>query len=1101
MKKLLLLSFLLVSVLMQQAMAQSRVVTGTVTDAATNQPLPGVSVLVKGTTVGTATGVDGTYTLNVPENGTTLVFRYISYKNVERTIGNQTTISVAMETDAQQLSEVVVTALGVEREVRTVTYAAQEVQAEDLNITQGTNIKDALAGKVAGVQINGQSGSKLGSFGKIRIRGAISLTGDDDPLYIVDGVPTADPNDIDMNNVESVNVLKGPNATSLYGQRAEAGVVVITTKKGTGGLSVEIDNSTTWDKVAYLPEYQNLYGRGYDGEGSFGTFDYANGAFGEGEYAYPEMWQVFDGERYFVGDNWLADESWGAKFDGEDYVPWYAWWPGTEANPNPYYGQTQKYVAQPDNIKNFYDTGLTLKNSVSISGGSDKFNGRLSYTNLKQNGITPYTGLNKHFVSTNFGFNATEKLNITSNIRYTTQSVDGDFNDEYSNQTTGSFNQWFARDVEMDKMKELRNLVTPDGHQASWNWWGPDYYAYYGDAANMGFKKPAFWFNPYTFMERYEKNWTKDNVTASITAAYKFNDNWDLSVTGSRNATESLRTEFLPSSISGSAAPELYNAWSNSFGRNEVTTVENNFSSMLKYNNRFGEFDVNAFVGGNIRKNNLDQFYAVMDPGAKTGGLIIPDLYMFSNASVAVTPTTFLADKQVNSLYGNVSLGFRDMLYIDGSVRQDWSSALPADNNGYIYPGIGASFIFTELLGDINYLSFGKLRAGWAQVGNDVDELLINQVYGAASQPFNGSLLQYTRQRLVDPNIVPALNSSFEAGFDLRFIDNRAGLSFTYYDETRKDEIIPVTISQTTGFFDYLTNAGSSSRKGIEVAMDGDIFRSTDGFNWNIALNYARNRTTVDELPEGLEAISAPGGTVAFGFVSMIHELGNNWGQIRGRGMARDDEGRYILNPTSGFHVVEENQYFGSVLPDFTGGIVNRMSYKGLTLAAAIDFQKGGKFFSLTEMWAGYSGLTAETAAINDLGNNIRDDVDAGGGVHVVGVSPDGEEVDMYIPAISYFAQFQANTIAEPFIHDASYIKLRDVSLSYDLTNVLKDGILQNNLIKGASIGVVGRNLWMIAVSDDNKHGWDPSELSQTYGEEGQLPGTRSYGVNVKLTF
>jgi TonB-linked SusC/RagA family outer membrane protein len=1090
MKKLLLLSFLLVSVLMQQAMAQSRAVTGKVTDASTNQPLPGVSVIVKGTTVGTATGIDGGFTLNVPQGGKTLVFRYISYTTAERTIGDETVFNVALSPDAKQLSEIVVTALGVEREVRTVTYAAQEVNAEDLNITQGANIKDALAGKVAGVQMNGQAGSKLGAFGKIRIRGAISLTSDNDPLYIVDGVPTNDPNDIDMNNVESVNVLKGPNATSLYGQRAEAGVVVITTKKGTGAVSVEIDNSTTWDKVANLPNYQNLYGVGYaDGVG-FGTFEFDPDV-------HPAAWQALNGKRYVQWDDNYADESWGEKFDGQDYVPWYAWWPGTAEKPNPYFGKTAKYVGQPDNIKDFYETGLTLKNSVSVSGGSDKFNGRLSYTNLKQDGITPYSGLNKHFVSTNFGFNATEKLTLTSNIRYTTSRIEGDQDDGYGNQTSGSFNSWFARNIEIDKLKELKDLTTFDGHSASWNWWGPDYYTFGG-----GYKKPAFWFNPYTFLDRYDQTRTNNNVTASLTAAYKFSDNWDFSVNASRNATNYKFEEYFPYFLSNSAAPELYNAWINGFGRSEITDTENNFSSMLKYNNRFGEFDISAFVGGNIRKNDFQRFAAHMNLGGKEGGLIIPDEYFFGNTGLVPTPETTLREKQVNSLYGNVSLGFRDMLYIDGSLRQDWSSALPEDNNGYIYPGIGASFIFTEMFSDLPYLSFGKLRAGWAQVGNDVAANAINPNYRTGPKAFlNSDMIVYTPLTLVDPNIVPSLNTSFEGGFDLRFVDDRAGLSFTYYTEKRKDEIIPVSISRSTGYAAYLTNAGQSSRKGIEIAADGDIFKSTDGFNWNLALNYARNRTTVDELPEGFDAITAPGGGSAFGFIQVIHELGNNWGQLRGRGFKRDDNGNFILNPESGMHEVVSNQYFGSVLPDFTGGIINRMSYKGLTLAAAIDFQKGGKFFSLTEMWGGYSGLTEETAAINDKGNNIRDAVDAGGGVHVKGVSANGESVDMYVEAVDYFAQFQANTIAEPFIHDASYVKLRDVSLSYDLTNVLKNGILKNGLIKGASVGVVGRNLWLISVSDDNTHRWDPSELSQTYGEDGQVPGTRSYGVNVKLTF
>ncbi|WP_242923760.1 SusC/RagA family TonB-linked outer membrane protein [Pontibacter liquoris] len=1099
MKKILLLCFLLVTALLQQAMAQVRTITGKVTDASTSQPLPGVTVLVKGTTVGTATGADGTYSVNAPENSTTLVFRFIGYTTTERAIGNQTNVNVALPLDSKQLEEVVVTALGVKREARTITYATQEVKASDLNITQDANIKNALAGKVAGVQINGQAGSKLGEFGKIRIRGAISLTSDADPLYVVDGVPTADPNDIDMNNVESVNVLKGPNATSLYGQRAEAGVVVITTKKGTGALSVELTNATTWDKVAYLPKYQNLYGQGYEGEGSFGTFDFNAGAVydpDEPAIPYPSEWSVFDGARYVLWDNNYADESWGPKFDGQDYVPWYAWWPGTAENPNPYFGKTVKYEAQPDNIKNFYNTGLTKKNGISISGGGEKFNARLAYTNLQQDGITPSTDLTKHFINTNFEFNATQKLKVSSNIRFTTSEITGDYDDDYGNQTSGSFNSWFGRNVDSDKLRELKNLTTPDGYSTSWNWWGPDYYTAYGLLSTEGYYKPAFWFNPYTFMDQYQQTRTNNNLSGNLTATYQFDDHWDLSVTGSRNQTEYRYSFQLPFFLSNSAAPELYNAWSNSFGKYNRSQAENNFSSVLKYQNEFGEFDVTAFVGGNIRKNDYKVLSAEMNPGAKTGGLIIPDLYDFSNAGQVPTPSTYMYNKEVRSLYGNVSLGFRDMLYVDASYRKDWSSALPADKNGYGYPSIGTSFIFTELIDNHNILSFGKLRAGWAQVGNDVDALRINPIFPIAAKPFEGTrVLMYRPTILVDPNIVPSKNTSVEAGVDLKFIDNRIGLSLTYYDESRKNEIIPVSISRASGYDQYLTNAGESSRKGVEVALDGDIFRSEDGFNWNAAINFAKNNTTVEALPGDLKAITAPGGSDAYGFATVIHELGNEWGQLRGTGFARDENGNKILQP-NGLYQTQVNTYFGSVLPDFTGGFLNRFSYKGATLTAAFDFQKGGKFFSLTEMWGESSGLLEETADLNDKGNNVRDAVADGGGVHVVGVDENGEAVDTYVEGYDYFTQFYGNRLAEPFIHDASYLKLRDVSLSYDVSK-----LINNKYLKGATIGVVGRNLWLMAVSGDNRHRWDPSEMSHTFGENGQLPGTKSYGVNVKLTF
>jgi hypothetical protein len=436
------------------------------------------------------------------------------------------------------------------------------------------------------------------------------------------------------------------------------------------------------------------------------------------------------------------------------------------------------------------------------------------------------------------------------------------------------------------------------------------------------------------------------------------------------------------------------------------------------------------------------------------------------------------------------------MLYLDMSVRKDWSSALPSTKNGYAYPSIGASFIFTELM-DNSVISFGKIRGGWAQVGNDVDVFKINPIYNTAAQAYGGTnVIMYTPTEAVDPSIKPSTNTSIEAGFDTRYINNRVGLSFTYYHETRKDEIIPVSVPRGSGFDTYLTNAGASSRKGVEITFDADILKTNDGFNWNFMVNFAKNQTTVDELPGDLTSTTAPGGGGAFGFVTMIHELGNNWGQLRGTGYKRDANGEKIIQ-SNGKYATEQNMFLGSVLPDFTGGVINTLNYKGFSLLAAIDFQSGGKFFSLTEMWGRYSGLLEPTAALNDKGVNVREPVADGGGVHVTGVDESGSPVDMYVGGESYFRQWYANRLAEPFVHDASFIKLRDISLSYDISRLINN----KKFIKGATISLVGRNLWRIAVAKDNTERWDPSELSQTYGENGQLPGTRSYGVNLRFTF
>lgn len=1063
------------------ANAQTKALTGTVTAAEDGEPIPGVSVSVKGTTLGTITNIDGEFELTVPDDAEVLVFSFVGMKNYEVEIGTQTNFNVSMETDVFGIDEVVVTALGIDRPKKALPYAAQDVDAEQLNITNDANIKSAIAGKVAGVQISGQAGSKLGASGKIRIRGAISLTSDADPLYVIDGVPTSDPNAVDMQNVESINVLKGPNATALYGQRAEYGVIMITTKTAKpGGVSVEINSNTTFEKVAYLPDYQDLYGQGYD-QDEWTILDFDAGFAGRSYY--PE-WEVFDGLRFIY--NGYADESWGPKFDGEPYAPWYAMWPDS-----PYYGQTQPWEAKPDNIKNFYDTGVTLKNSIALNGANDDYNARVMFTNLDQKGLIPYSTFKKNTFSGNVDFNASDRLTVGANVNFSRSVTNGDFDDGYSNQTTGSFNSWFARDVDVEKMKELVDLQTMDGSHASWNYWGPFYTTYFGT------QKPAFWYSPYFWLKHYKDEVKRTRLIADIHGTFDITENLQASGKVSTNLLHYDRYFELPYIIANSADPDFYNTWNSGFGNNRNLSVENNYDAMLKYTNQFDEFDIEAIAGGTYRTNSYERLSANMALGSKTQGLVLPDVFTYSNTKLPVTAGTNKWDKEVISAFARVSLGYKELLYLDGTYRQDWSSALPNEKNGYGYPSIGSSFLFGELIEDESILSFGKVRAGWAQVGNDLDALLINPVFPLSGSPYFGNPQMYTNARLIDPNITPALNTSMEAGFDVRFLDNRVGLSFTYFNEIREDEIIPVTLSSATGNTSYLTNAGKSKRDGIEIVLDGSPV-SVNNFEWNITFNLGTSNPVIEELPADLQSMNAPGGSDDWLFVTVTHELGNKWGQLRGRARQTDDQGNYVINSATGTYAYETGQYLGSVLPDFTGGVLNSFTIMNLVrIDAAIDFQSGGKFFSLSEMWGQYSGLLEETAAINDNGMNIRDPLEDGGGVRVTGVDENGAPYDEYIDPISYFSQFQSNTIADPFVHDASYVKLRDLSVSFNLPKKW----LNTTFINSASVGFVGRNLWLISVAEDNVHGWDPSELSNTYGENAQLPGTRSYGFSVNLTF
>jgi TonB-linked SusC/RagA family outer membrane protein len=1079
---------LFVVLVAQLTFAQERSVSGTVSDNA-GLPLPGVSVLVKGTKNGTQTDFDGKYSIKATPSQV-LVFSYIGMKSQEVAASSQT-VNVKLKDDSVELEGVVVTALGIKKEVKALPYAAQTVKAEQLNITQSVDVKGALAGKIAGIQINGQAGSKIGATGKIRIRGAISLTGDDDALYVLDGI-AVDPNSVDMDNIADVTVLKGPNATALYGQRAVYGVIQLTSKKGVKGrITVDINSSTTFDKVAYLPKYQNLYGTGYEGNDSWSNFDYAAGGFGG---AYPTEWSVMDGKRYLREDNNYADESWGPKFDDQDYLPWYSWSPDS-----PYFGQTAKYSAQPNNIKDFYDTGVTKRNSFTLSGGGDKFRARLSYTNLDQQGIQPSTGQQKNYIASNMSYDLSDKLKVDFMMNYSSGKIRGEFDDSYSNQTSGSFNSWFGRQIDVNKLRELKDLKNGAGYQATWNWWGPEYYTLGGS-----YQKPAFWYNPYTYLEQFDYNQKTDNLTFSLSPTYKINENLSVAGTFSRNQTNYDRKYYFPTELSLSAAPDLYNPWQNAFGIYKRVETEDNYDARLSYNKDFNDLKLTTTAGASVRNNAYDRISTQIDQTAKVGGLVLPDVYTFSNASVTPITVPFIYDKSVKSIYALANLGYKNLLYLDGTVRRDWSSAMPSTANGNTTGSIGASLIFTELMTKNDILSFGKLRAGYAIIGTDANALAINPNYPILNaHPYNSTNVAfYNKQTIVDPNLKFAQNASFETGLDLKFFSNRISLSATYYNENRKDEIISINVPNSTGSYFFLTNAGETKRSGIELSLGGEIFKAStkEGFNWNTSLNFAKNKTEIVSIREGLSAINGPGGTDDWNLATVTQQEGEEWGQIRGSAIKRDANGTKVIN-SDGLYEIETNHDFGSVLPEFTGGLYNQISYKGVTLAASLDFQKGGKFFSLSETWGTYSGLLEETAGLNNNGINVREDVDLAnpsqsGGVHVVGVDGTGGTVDTYVSANPYFAQFKGNNIAEPFVHDASYLKLRDVSLSYTFS-----GERFKNIFQSATIGVVGRNLWLIAVAKDNKNRWDPSELSGGFGENGQLPGTRSLGLNVKLTF
>lgn len=1076
-----------------ESWAQERTLSGRVTSTEDGQPLPGVNVVLKGTTNGAVTDVDGAFSLTVPSTGGTLVVTFIGLKSQEIEIGTRTTIDVAMEQDATQLSEVVVTALGIKRETKTLSYASQSVNTETLNMTRANNVNAALAGKVAGIQVRGQSGAALGRNATIRIRGAGSLN-DKEPLYILDGTPVAS-EDVNPDDIENISVLKGPSATALYGQRGDAGVILLTSKKGTknSGLGITLNQNLFMENVYILPKYQNSYAGGASRD--LIQFNYQPGM--------PAEWQSLDGEFYH---DYTDDASWGPRMSGQQYIPWYAWAPGTK-----YTGKTTALVGQPDNIRDFYETGINSITNISLAQATDDATIRLSYTYQDQTGIMPNTGLKKNTLAVQTSYNFGKFITAGANINYVNTARTGEFDDGYSNQSTGSFNQWFHRDLDMNIMKELQNLKSPEGRLVSWNHFNPDNYLAAGDKFYRGY----YWHNHTAYLNLVDLRNNRDRLFGDVNLTFNLAKNFKVAAFYRKNqstiTSEDKRPTILPFSFYTENRPTNQPQW-DYYGTGQTSQKEDNMEVLATYNTRVlnDKLSIDVTAGGNVRKEK----YSTVE-GNTVDGLVVPDLFTLSNSKKQPFQSfTYRQEKQVRSLYASGNFGYDETLFLTWSVRNDWSSALPKGNNSYLYPSIGMSFVFSELTeGALPFLSLGKLRASWAQVGSDLDPYQLQLLYGVGADQWNGNIVSGVPNELVDPNIQPSLSSSYELGMDLKFLQNRVGLSVTYYNEVKKDEILSVGITGASGYTSKKINAGQLERSGIEIQLDANPVK-TANFSWDIMVNVAKQNSKIVKLSDDVTSIAATsltriGGTrVTFGDAfangQVYHAVGEDWGQIRGITTQKVD-GQPVIDANGLFVPTDAPVYHGSVLPDFTGGVINSLSYKQFVLNFNIDFQKGGRGFSLSDFWGSFSGLTERTAGLNDRGNPVRDAPADGGGVHVTGVrnvNPDSEgeadyqPVDEYIDAQAYYHQFNGSGIIDQSIFDLTYVKLREVSLGYRIP-VQNIGSI-SKVIKSATFSLTGRDLWLI---HSNVQDFDPSQISDVFGENGGFPGTRSYGFNLKVGF
>ncbi|GAB3997792.1 SusC/RagA family TonB-linked outer membrane protein [Spirosoma daeguense] len=1058
-------------------MAQDRVINGKITSSEDSSPLPGVNISVKGTSRGTTTDATGNYSLNVPSNATALIFSFIGFSRQEVAIGNRSAIDVTMEPDASQLQEVVVTALGIARDKKALNYAVQEVKADKLNFARDQNVGNALAGKVAGVQVLGQSGAKFGNP-SIRIRGINSLGGSD-PLYIVDGTPT-DISQVNMDDVENLSVLKGPSATALYGNRASAGVIVITTKRAKAGETrLDINHSTTLDMVALLPKYQNEYGGGYSQ--AWETFEYDPAI-------HPAAWASFNGQKIL---DYSADESWGPRLDGSPHRSAASWQQG------PQFGQLTPFSPQPNNVRDFFEKPISNNTNIAFSRGTDMFQSRVSYTHIINNGIIPNSSQTRDYISAKNAINFGKNLTANLNINYTATNTKNQPADRYGstggtspqnsglsgtpltvsnpvlngyNQTIGSFNQWFQRQVSIE---DLRNYKNPDGTFRSWNIGGPlD-------------SRPKYWDSPFTSAYENTNTNRSDRLFGDFGLTYQFTPALKASATVRRDQNAYYQQGRI-------AIGTLNEGGLGGFSTLNTNSRENNYELLANYNQNFKDLSIVANAGGNIRYNRVDVLFQ-----ATQGGLSAPGFYNIAASIGRPLANNYLYERQVNSVFGNVSIGFRDFVFVEASARNDWSSTLPKANNSYFYPSVSAGLILTELLPKSNTISYAKIRAGYAQVGTDVGPYQTALAY-TAGQPYGTNATAFLPGTLPNANLKPGLSSSYEGGIDLRFLGNRIGLEFTAYQNNNKDQIIPLPVDPTSGYTNAVVNAGLIRTTGLELHIYANPIKNPNGFSWEFDINADRNRSQVIELASGLTNYQIDGPqwrTLTLNARTGTDGSARDWGTLVGQGIKKDANGRpmvYGSGDNAGLYIKEDNVELGSVLPKFKGGWLNTFSYKGLTLRVNTDFVVGGKFFSTTKMFNAYSGLGAETAGLNELGKPLRDDPATGGGVLLDGVTEDGRQNTTRVDAQNLYENWLF-ALNERWIYNKTYVKLREVAFGFNLPKRMLGKWAQS-----ANISLIARNPVLIYSAIGG--GIDISESETLWYEGGQLPPVRSFGVNLRVS-
>lgn len=1054
---------------------QAQTVTGRVTDQKDGMSLPGVSVLLKGTSTGTATDVDGNYSINIPGPETVLVFSYLGFQTVEHVVGNRSTINVVLEESASELTEVVVTALGIERDVRALQYSVTTVGGEEFTDARENNIANQLAGRVAGVNVTNVASGPAGSS-RVIIRGNTSLQGNNQPLYVVDGIPMDNTNfgqagvwggsdggdgmtSVNPDDIESMTVLKGASAAALYGARAANGVILITTKRGTSrkGIGVEFNTNTVFERINNQTDLQTTFGSGrFQG-------DQLTGA-------------AVRPTTVRQGYDW-GTQAWGERLGS-----------GTAMH---FDGVERPYVHAGDNWNRFYQTGTAITNSLSLAGGGENQTFRFNMTDLRSTSVIPNAGFDRLNISMSTNGKFGKRLTFDAKILYSNERTQN--RPRLSDSPGNAFQSIFALppnvNVEWGRGDPNRLGTIPVGTDpALLNTWG------FAEREEYLMTNNPWGQNPYFSAYQISNSDVRDRILTTGSLRYDITDHFYIAGRAGMDWFVRRGTNLVPQGTGFERGGTLSETTRN--------VSEINLEAMLGYDRTFGDFGVTAFIGANRMRREDESI------SANGQRFNVPFFHAINN-TVTRNFGYGYSGWGINSVFASAEVSYKNILFLTATGRTDWFSVLDPEFNNITYPSVGGSFVFSDAMDELPvWFSFGKVRASWAQVGNvTVGPYQIANVYsllGAPAFGFDGNQVAMASFATAQGNagtipnrfLRPLLSTEIEAGVDFRFFQNRLGLDFTMYRQRSTDDQLNAQVSRSSGFGSTLVNLGEMENRGVEILLTGTPIQRP-GFSWDVSLNLARNRNEVKSLIEGNDILNVEEPRTRTVFVQ--HRTGYPFGVLAGWVQKLSPDGRPVFEPNGAPVQSDMMEVIGNGIPDWTGGINNSITWKGFNLSALIDFRLGGDIYSGTNVRLTQWGLHQQSlqGRAGEAPLSVSGVVQAGTDANGAPIYEDFDRTLSPGEAANYWNQM-GNRVQDHFIYDGSFAKLRQITFGYNFPR----RILDKTPFTTLNLSFVGRNLsilWKNVENIDPESGYSSSN-GQGLDYFG-MPQSRTFGFNLRAGF